>query len=199
MIDFTRLAGGAGVAVGAVFIWAAGSYGAAPTIAERLVIKGGEIERCAVAIKANVERATDTAIAAVPKPRQMPDTGAALRETMSTIFGGHPGTVPFFERYGEQLEQWGRRIGAPLKAQADAAREEYDAVVSRVRQIGALNVAASGDVCTCRARAVINSAEGRSGVAWHVGSLGFVSDFPVSDWQSAMRRPEIVAQCEARS
>lgn len=199
MIDLSRLAGGAGVAAGAIFIWGAGSYGAAPTIAERLVIKGGEIERCAMAIKANVGRATDAAIAAVPKPRQMPDTGAAMRQVMGTIFGGHPGGAAYMERYGGQFEQWGRSIGAPLRAQADAAREEYDSVVARVRQMGELNVAASGDVCTCRARAVINSAEGRSGVAWHVGSLGFVSDFPVSDWQSAMRRPEIVAQCEARS
>ena len=88
---------------------------------------------------------------------------------------------------------------ADSNAQADAAREEYEAVVSRVRQMGELNANASGDVCTCRARAVINSTEGRSGVAWHVGSLGFISHFPVSDWQSAMRHPEIIAQCEARS
>ena len=199
MFDITRLGAGAGALAGVGLVWAFGSYVAAPTIAERLVIKGGEIERCAVAIKANVTHATEAAIAAVPKPRQMPDTGAALRQAMGAIFGGHPGGGAYMERYGGQFEQWGRSIGAPLRAQADAAREEYEAVVSRVRQMGELNANASGDVCTCRARAVINSSEGRSGVAWHVGSLGFISDLPVSDWQSAMRRPEIVAQCETRS
>lgn len=199
MFDITRLGAGAGALAGVGLIWALGSYVAAPTIAERLVIKGGEIERCAVAIKASVERAMETAIAAVPRPRQAPDTGAILRSTLGSILIGHPGGIEYMDRYGKRFEEMGRAIGAPLKAQVDAAQEDYNAVVSRVRQIGELNANASGDVCRCRARAVINSAEGRSGVAWHVGSLGFISDFPVSDWQSAMRRPEIVAQCEARS
>ncbi len=199
MIDVTRLAGSAGVLAGAALLWCAGSYVAAPTIGERLVIKGGEIARCTAALKSAAAESTEAAIAAVPKPREIPDTGVAMRQIMGSIFGAYPGGNAYMQRYGGQFEQFGRSIAAPLEAQVDAAREDYNAVVSRVRQVGELNAAASGDVCTCRARAVINSSDGRSGIAWHVGSLGFISAFPVSDWQSAMRRSEIVAACEVRA
>ena len=199
MIDVTRLAGSAGVLAGAAIVWTAGAYVAAPTIAERLVIKGGEIARCTNALKETANETVEAAVAAVPKPAEAPNGGRALRNAMNMIVGGHPGGGDYMRHYGQQFESWGEALAAPLRAQADAARAEYENVVTRLRQAGARHAAASDDVCTCRARAVINSADGRSGVAWHVGSLGFVSGFPLSDWQGAMRRPEVVAQCEVRS
>ncbi|HRO48941.1 MAG TPA: hypothetical protein PLW75_02270 [Hyphomicrobium sp.] len=199
MIDVTRLAGSAGVLAGAAIVWIAGAYVAAPTIAERLVIKGGEIARCTATLKSTADESTEAAIAAVPKPAETPDGGQALRNAMNMLVGGHPGGGAYMRHYGQQFESWGHTLTAPLRAQADAARAQYDDMVTRLRQAGARNAEASGDVCTCRARAVINSSEGRSGVAWHVGSLGFVSDFPITDWQGAMRRPEIVSQCGVQS
>lgn len=199
MFDTTRLAGSAGVLAGAGVIWIAGSYAAAPTIGERLVTKSGEIARCSAAVRAGATRATEAAIAAVPKPARVPSGGDMLRGFMGALVGHHPGADAYMAHYGPQFQRQGDNITDSLRQQLKPVEDQYESAVARLRQIGERNAKASGDVCTCRARAVINSPEGRSGLAWHIGSLGFVRDFPANDWQAAMRKPDVVAQCGAQA
>lgn len=199
MFDTTRLAGSAGVVAGAGLLWVAVSYAVAPTVGERLVAKSGEIGRCSAALEASATRSTEAAIAAVPKPTRVPSGGDMLRGFMGALVGHHPDADAYMRHYGAQFQRQGDSFTDAIREQLKPAEDQYASAVARLRQIGELNAKASGDVCTCRARAVINSPDGRSGLAWHIGSLGFVRDFPANDWQAAMRKPDVVAQCGAQA
>lgn len=199
MFDMSQIAGGAGALVLGIGAWAGGAYVIGPTIGERLVTNTGEIGKCQATIQTATNRSVADAIASIPKPAPMPDVGANVRDTVATLFLTYPNGKAFMDMYGGRIQQYGDQFSGPAREKFEAARREYDTAVARLKRIGEVTVNASGDVCKCRAGAVINSPSGRSGLAWHVGSFGLVADAPVNDWQAAFSKPEIIAQCRGLS
>jgi ABC-type amino acid transport substrate-binding protein len=99
--------------------------------------------------------------------------------TLAILEGGATETVrqELFERskaymdmYGDRIEAMGAQLGAPVREQYDAVNREYDETVARVRRAGELQAQSAEGTCHCLARATINSDEGRSSLAWYVGS-----------------------------
>lgn len=193
--DLSTFTGSAG-AVGLTLLgWACLSYAVSPTVTERLLHNGGEIATCQANLRAKTQQAMSEAVANVPKPAPMPDVGKTFSNTIGTIFSHLPNAQEFMDMYGSRIENYGRQFEGPIKQKFDAARAEYDEAIANIRRVGERDLASAGSACECRARAVINSPDVRGTLSWYVGTLGFVSASPIGDWQSALYKPEIIAQC----
>ena len=195
MLDLSTLSNSGGAVALGIVTWAGGCYVAAPTIGERLVSNGGEVLRCETSLRTRTHSAINEAVAAVPKPAPLPDVGKTFKNTFGMLFGGLENGSEYMERYGRQIEQFGERLGDPVREKAAQAQREYDEVVGRLRRAGELQLSTASSLCECMARSAINNPETRSSIAWHIGTFGLVTDPPLTDCQAAIHRPENAAQC----
>lgn len=199
MIDLSTLTGSAGAVAASALLIAGAAYVAGPTVGQRLITNGGEIERCETTLRSKTYAAVNEAIANVPKPKDTPDVGKTLRNTLGAVFGSLENGGKYMDMYGDGIEAMGAALGAPVREQYDAVKREYDETVARVRRAGELQAQSSKGTCYCLALATIHSDKGRSSLAWYVGTLGFVAEGPVADWQAAFHKPENLSACRGVS
>lgn len=183
-----------GAAVVALLATGAVSYAVAPEVGRRLAHNSGAVAACekgllqelAVAAK---KESDAIEIPAVPEI----DLGAAV----GVLLGGRPGSDAYMQRYGSQFKDLGEAMTAPLRQQAERAREAAARKLESIQQHVREQASAGASQCECRAVAAVN--KGHTALAVFTATGGLVAWSPVGNFPAAMSDPEVVAQCKGVS
>lgn len=177
------------IAIGAV------SYAVAPEVGQRLARNSGAIEACEKGLLMELEVAAKREADAIETP---PEPNIDLGAVFGGLLGGRPGSNAYMERYGAQFKNLGDAITAPMRQQAEQAREVARRKLESLEVQFRKEAAAGASECDCRAIAAVN--KGHTALAVFTATGGLVAWSPAGNFPAAiMSDPEVVAQCKGVS
>lgn len=182
-----------GAVVVAVLAVGAVSYAVAPEVGRRLA-HNGAVAACEKGLLQDLAVAAKRESDAIEVPA-VPEVD--LGTTFDALLGGRPGSSAFMERYGPQLKGLGDAITAPMRQQAEQAREAARRKLESIEQHFRLQASAGASQCECRAVVAVN--KGHTALAVFTATGGLVAWSPAGNFPAAMSEPEIVAQCKGGS
>lgn len=183
-----------GAVVAAVVVIGGLSVAVAPEVGERLARNSGAIESCEKGLREELAFAAKREADAIETPPAPDiDVGAVL----GGLLGGRPDSQAYMERYGAQFKNLGDAITAPMRQQAEQAREVARRKLESLEAQFRKEAAAGASQCECRAVEAVN--RGHRSLAVFTATGGLVAWPPIGNFPAAMSDPEIVAQCSGVS
>lgn len=183
-----------GAFVAAVLVIGGLSVAVAPEVGQRLARNSGAIEACEKGLLKELEAAAKREANAIETP---PAPNIDLGAVFGGLLGGRPGSEAYMERYGPQFKNLGDAITAPMRQQAEQAREVARRKIEAIEAQFRKDAATGASQCECRAIAAVN--KGHTSLAVFTASGGLVAWPPVGNFPAAMSDPTTVAECRGVS